>query len=43
MKCTYEIKLTYKKNFFKDQLSKLLNSDFLGCKGKILDYLVRDR
>ena len=35
-KCTYEIKLTYKKEFFKDQLSKLLNSDFLGCKGKIL-------
>ena len=32
----YEIKLTYKKEFFKDQLLKLLKSDFLGCKGKIL-------
>ena len=34
-KKTFEIKLTYKKEFFKDQLSNLLKSDFLGCKGKI--------
>ena len=34
-KTTFEIKLTHNNEFFKDKLSKLLNSDFLGCKGKV--------